>query len=257
MTQARVVRSEYLKFWSLRSNRIMSCVVFLSIIGFAILDVARGVYPAERAGFDSVSPSDGRFAIAGLMLLIVGALQATGEYGTGAARSTFTAVPSRLPVLWAKMIVFAVTVFTVTTIASFIAFFVTQSFLVKYQLNVALDAPGVLRAIIGSGLYLTAVGLVGIAVGWIMRRSAAAISTVAGTWVLLSTLVGLVLPSSARAHVIPYLPDQAGIEIVHQHPDSGVLSPWPDFCVLLGYVAVLTAVAILILRRRDALSESS
>jgi ABC-2 type transport system permease protein len=260
MTQTRVLRSEYAKFWSLRSNRIMACVVFLTIIGIAILEATQSyawVSPADRSTFDSVSPFTVRFLVAGLMLLIVGALWVTGEYGTGAIRSTFTAVPSRLPVVWAKMIVFAVIVFAVTTVASFIAFFLTQSFLAKYHLDVTLDAPGVLRAVIGSGLYFTVLGLVGVAVGWITRRSAVAISAIAGTWIFLPGLVGLVVPLSVQEHVRSYLPDQAGIEIVRQHSYAGVLSPWLNLCVLLGYVVVLTAIAILILRKRDVLSQSS
>ena len=41
-----------------------------------------------------------------LLIGALGVLFVTGEYSTGMIRSTFAAVPKRLPVLWAKLVVF-------------------------------------------------------------------------------------------------------------------------------------------------------
>jgi len=40
-----------------------------------------------------------------LVIGVVGVLAFSGEYGTGMIRATLAVVPSRLPVLWAKLIV--------------------------------------------------------------------------------------------------------------------------------------------------------
>jgi hypothetical protein len=175
----------------------------------------------------------------------------TGEYGTGMVRASLAAVPKRLPVVWAKVAVFASVTFAVTTVASFIAFFIGQALLNSQGIGTTIGAPGVLRAVIGMGLYLTGIGLLGIGIGWIIRNTAGAISTVLG---LLLVLPGIVeaLPTSWGEHIAPYLPSVAGHEIALAHTPPAMLAPWAGFAVLLGYIALVTAIGAYLLQQRDA-----
>ncbi|HJP73144.1 MAG TPA: ABC transporter permease [Pseudonocardiaceae bacterium] len=255
VTQTRVIRSEWVKFWSLDSTRIAIAVAFIGMVGIGILYTAltashwQNVPPGQRALIDPTSASLAGYTIAQLIVGVLGVLVVTGEYGTGMVRASLSAVPKRLPVVWAKMVVFAGITFVVTTVASLLAFFIGQAILNSQGIGTTIGAPGVLRAVIGMGLYLTGVGLLGVGLGWIIRNTAGAVSTVLG---LLLVLPGIVeaLPASWGEHIAPYLPSVAGHEIALVHP--GMLGPWAGFGVLIGYVAVAAGIGAYLLERRDA-----
>ena len=62
-------------------------------------------------------------------IAVLGVLVITGEYSTGMIRASFTAVPKRLPVLWAKAGVFAAVTFVLMLPSVLIAFFASQAIL--------------------------------------------------------------------------------------------------------------------------------
>ena len=66
---------------------------------------------------------------------VLGVLMMSGEYSTGMIRSSLTAVPRRLPVLWGKLAVFAGMIFAVSLVASFISFFLGQALLSSHHLE--------------------------------------------------------------------------------------------------------------------------
>ncbi len=80
---------------------------------------------------------------------------------------------------------------------------------VNHTITVALSQPGVLRAVVGSGLYLTVLGLFALAIGGLIRHTAGAITAVIGMVLVIFPLAGL-LPDSWGAHVHAYLPTVAG-----------------------------------------------
>jgi len=110
-------------------------------------------------------------------------------------RATFAAVPTRLPVLWAKAAVFAVVTLVLMVPTVLVAFLIGQSILTSKHLQTALGSPGVLRAVIGAALFLTIVGLLGIGLGALLRNTAAGISTLFGLLFVLPILVRF-LPTS-------------------------------------------------------------
>jgi ABC-type transport system involved in multi-copper enzyme maturation permease subunit len=117
---------------------------------------------------------------------------------------------------------------------------------------VSLSGPGVTRAVIGAGLYLTVLGLFALAIGTMIRHTAGAISTIIGVVFVLPILSGL-LPGSWGAHINAYLPEQAGTLITHTQQQSGdLLSPWQGFGVLCIWTVLALAVAAYLLERRDA-----
>ncbi len=176
----------------------------------------------------------------------------SGEYSTGSIRSSLTAVPRRLPLLWAKLAVFAGVVFSTMLAASFISFFVGQALLSQHDMDVSLSEPGALRAVVGAALYLTVVGITGLALGTLLRNTAAAISTVVVVFFVIAPLT-LLLPSSWTALFVQYLPSTAGAGLF-----SGTLGvenplpPWTGFAVMCTYAVVLIGLAAWRLRRADA-----
>src|SRR5258708_34986551 len=154
-------------------------------------------------------------------------------------RSSLTAVPRRLPVLWANLGVFAGVVFAVTLVTSFVSFFLGQALLSSEHLGVAISAPGALRSVAGAALYLTVAGMIGMALGGLLRNTAAGISTFVAVFFVIPPLTGL-LPAAWSSHFAQYLPSNAG-EVLYgegnrlAHP----LAPWPRFALLCPSPLVL------------------
>ena len=84
--------------------------------------------------------------IAQLAIGVLGVLVITGEYSTGMIRATMAAVPKRLPVLWAKAIVYGLVVLALATPATLIAFVVGEAILARHNIDIAFSHPGVARA---------------------------------------------------------------------------------------------------------------
>src|SRR5438046_10474258 len=84
---------------------------------------------------------------------------------------------------------------------------------------------GTARAVVGSALYLTAVGLLGLALGALLRGTAGAIAALFGLLYALQ-LVSALLPGRIEDSVYRYLPAPAGIAIAAVRPDPQPLAPW-------------------------------
>jgi ABC-type transport system involved in multi-copper enzyme maturation permease subunit len=257
VTQSRVLASEWVKFRSLRSSYIALAATVVVLVGFGLLfaAVVKSRWPemdlVERARFDPTAVSLRGLYLAQLIVGVLGVLTVSGEYSTGMIRASLSAAPRRLPVLWAKLAVFAVVTFVVTTAGSFVAFFAGQAMLSSQHIQTTLGAPGVLRAVLGTGLYLTVVGMLGVALGWILRHTAGAIGTLFGLLLVLPALASA-LPDSWARHVDPYLPSTAGQALTTVRAEAETLAPWTGFGVFCVYLVVAVVAAVLLLKRRDA-----
>lgn len=194
----------------------------------------------DPAGFNAIDTVFGGVNIAQPTLGVLGVLVISGEYSTGMIRATFGAVPTRLPVLWAKLAVFATVAFTVCLVSSFAAFLGGEAVLGKH--GVALSAPGALRAVFGVALYLTVAGLLGVAFGFIVRNTAGGIAALFGLLIVLHA-VGDLLPTSWQNAVVRYFPSNAGQALYDQHSDKPMMQPWARFGLFVGYLAIAVAIA--------------
>jgi hypothetical protein len=189
--------------------------------------------------------------VAQLAVAVLGVLVITGEYSTGMIRASFTAVPRRLPVLWAKILVYAAVTFALSLPAVLIAFFASQAILSKHDLlQISFSHPGVARSVIGGAVYLTLIGTFALAVGAIVRNTAGGIASFAALFFVIPPLMN-VLPASWNHAISPYLPDAAGRSIFSLTHDANSLAPWPGFWLFLGYTAAAIVIAAVLLVRRD------
>ncbi len=257
VTQYRVLRSEWTKLRSLPSTAWSLLAAVVLIVGFgALYSVVRVTRPprgaANVAAFDPTAVSLSGVQLAQLAIGVLGVLLISGEYATGSIRTSFAAVPGRLPVLWGKAIAFGLTTLVLCAPAVLAAFLVGQSILSAEHLDTTLSDPGAARAVLGSALYLAAVGLLGLGLGAALRNTAGAISALFGLLFGLQIVVGL-LPSSWSDHVYKYLPVPAGTAVTTVHPDpTALLAPWTGLGVFCLYVAVLLGLGAWRLRHRDA-----
>jgi ABC-2 type transport system permease protein len=257
VTQAHVLRSEWTKLWSLRSTRwsLLFAVISMAGLGVLIAAVSMGRWshlsPGDRASFDSIDRSLGGYHLAQLAIGVLGVLVISGEYSTGMIRSSLMAVPRRLPVLWAKIAVFASVTFVLMLASALIAFFAAQSIFTEHHVNVTLSHPHALRTLVGTVLFMTVTGVLCVALGTIIRSTAGAIATFAGLLFVLPGIVDI-LPGEIGESINPYLPSSAGGAIAKAIPDPHTLSPWGGFALYCAYTIVLLAIAAYLLVRRDA-----
>jgi hypothetical protein len=186
-----------------------------------------------------------------IALGVLGVLTTSGEYTTGMIRSTLAAVPRRLPVLWAKAAVYGAVAFTIGVVGVFASFAIAGAVLSGTDAGMSFSDDGVVASLFGVGLYLGLVGVIGVALGALLRSSAGGISALVGTFLLVPGLMSL-LPRSWRTEVTPYLPGNAGESIYALHHAAGSLSAGEGMLVLLGWTALALGGAAYRLKRADA-----
>jgi ABC-2 type transport system permease protein len=256
VSQAGVFRSEWTKLYSLRSTRYALLATAVMTIAFGIIASAVTVSRwgtmslADKATFNPLTTSllGVRFGV--LAIGVLGVLLITGEYTTGMIRSTMTAVPKRLPVLWGKTGVYALVALVITIPAAFIAFFAGQAILSGQHIQIAFSHAGVPGAVLGAAGYLTLAGLFAMGLGAIMRSTAAGIATFAGVMFVIPPLISI-LPSSVANSIDPYLPSNAGQAMMQIGHHANTLSAGAGLAVFAGYVAAVIAAAAVLLARRD------
>jgi ABC-2 type transport system permease protein len=257
VTQLRVIHSEWTKFRSIRST-IWSLLIAIALtIGFsclaAVITVVRWSHMSfeERATRNPITIALIGVNLSQLAIGVLGVLFISNEYSTGMIRATFGAVPRRLPVLWAKIGVFAAVALAVTIPCVLIDFFATQAILGAHQiLKISFTAPGVSRTILGGALYLTVIGILSLGLGAITRNTAGGISVFVAIFFVIPPLMDI-LPTTWNNAISEYLPSSAGRDIFALFHGPHDLSPWPGFALFVGYTAAVIAIAAVLLVRRD------
>jgi len=226
------------------------------------------VVPGPGSGYPSATIEHSLAgAFIGLMVIVVvAAMFFTAEYRRGLIRTTLAATPRRGQVLAAKAVVIGTVAFAAGLAASIVAIALG----VPRERNeglVVLPVPVLteVRVIAGTAALLAVAAIFAVALGAILRRSAAAISIAIVTVVLPFLLSALnILPSGAGAWLLRLTP-AAGLAIQQSIPNypqvtgavsvaggSYPLPPWAGFAVLCGWAAAALALAFVLLRRRDA-----
>ncbi len=255
-----LARSEWTKLRTVRST--MWTIIITVLLGLGVCAIATAetranwstMSPSSIQGFDPISLSLIGTFIAQFAIGVLGVLVVSAEYSTGTVRAVFPAAPHRRSVLLAKILVFTVVAVVVAEFVSFTSFLLGQALLSAPAIHATLATPGALRAVVGCGLYIAALGLLGLGLATIIRHSAAAISTFVGILLILPLLVQA-LPNSIAMNVRRFLPDRIGADMISANGSlhgSDVFSPWVGFLILVGYVIVANVVGAVLLTRRDA-----
>src|SRR5690348_816179 len=183
ITMTGVVRSEWVKFRSLRSSWAAVATSVGLVVGLAVVVTLIAAGQPHSSGLpDRVATRAELGAIlAQLSFGVLAVLVVAGEYGHGTIRNSLAAVPRRLPVLWAKVAVVGAVTFTAAIVSSFGGFLLAQ---VLWQAHsrapVSVGDDHVLRILFGTAAYLTGTALVALAIGALLRRPAAGITVTIG-----------------------------------------------------------------------------
>jgi ABC-2 type transport system permease protein len=266
-----VVSSEWIKLRTLRSTVWCYLIIIVVTIGLALLLAAssrssagpRGgaaaALPGQAAWLQVTTPGIG---LAQLVVAVLGALVITGEYGTGMIRSTFAAVPTRLPAVVAKALVLGVSTFIVSLVALIAAALVTAPFMPDKGVTPDFGDWHIWWALVGGAGYLAFIALLSFSIGALIRNSAGGIAASLGFILVVPTIVsifasvtqadwvrnlGSFLPSDAGGRMYAYVTDAAV-----KSTDLIVLTPWQGALVLAAWIVLLFTIAAVLIKRRDA-----
>lgn len=200
-----------------------------------------------------------------IVIVVVATLMITTEYRYGLIRGTLSASTRRGRVLAAKAVVLGGVTFTTSLFGTAVGVPLWLRLVRGLGIYVFPATPGVLlRAEVGTAAVLAVAAVLALGVGTILRRSAAAVSTVVVVTVLpyLLALIPFLPPSLAQwlTRVTPAaalavqqtLTRYPQVDSVYT-PANGYypLPPWAGLAVLCGYTALTLALAAVLLRRRD------
>jgi len=214
-----------------------------------------------------VRPDDGRsgswvvvsgFVLAQLGFLLLGALVATSEYTTGTARTTFVAVPRRLTVLGAQVLVTAAAALLTALAALGAAYLATVSARAGDAPALDLSVPGTSRALLGFVVVSAAVALLGLGLGALLRRPADALVTGVVLVIFADHLLGMfpgrvtdtlrALLPSAGTRLLQDDAALAGLDAATHGPRLGL---WGGGVVVVAWVLVALGAAAYRLRHHD------
>jgi ABC-2 type transport system permease protein len=253
----RVLLSEWTKLRSVRSTKWSLAVGFLLTIAFPVVfsfvtsSHWGSMSPHERADRHPLDIALAGVHVAQLAIAVLGVLLISAEYSTGSIRSTFTAVPKRLPVLWAKLLDYAVVSIVLMVPAVLVSFFASQAILARHDiLQISFTQAGVARSVLGGALYVMLVGIFALAIGAIVRNTAGGIAAFAAIFFVLPPLM-FVLPTSWNNAISQYLPSNAGRQLFALQHAAHTLTPLHGGLVFVAYCAAAILIAAVLLVRRD------
>lgn len=246
-----LLSAEWTKLRSVRSTYLtLGLTVLISVGGGAAIAASVGGAVSEgrwHGVYDPTAASFYALPFAQLALAVAGVLAASSEYSTGTIRTSLTAVPRRARFLAAKVIVFALVALAVSEVTTFCCFFAAQPILARNAAHATLGQPHVVRAVIGTGIDLALIGLLGLALGVLLRRAAPAIAVI---------VVLLFIPSQATdalpAWLQKYLPTLAGTQISNVIPAHNALPAWAGLGLMAAFTAAMLTCALLRLCATDA-----
>jgi ABC-2 type transport system permease protein len=256
MAATQVVRSEWTKIRSVASTvwTLGLAVVVTIALGMLISALSKSEFDTmdrqDQLTFDPTFTSFAGMSLGQLAMIVFGVLVVANEYSSGMIRTSLAAVPRRGTFLAGKVAVATVLALVVSMATSFAAFFLGQMML--GDLKASLGDDGVLRAVIGGGLYMTLIAVFSMGVAAMLRSPMLSLGILMPFFFLISNILGSV---DVTKKVGRFLPDQAGSKIMEVVPpldDDTPYGPWGGLGIMVLWVVAALLGGYLVLKRRDA-----
>ncbi|MFG3253066.1 ABC transporter permease subunit [Streptomyces sp. NPDC048172] len=252
---SRVLRSEWTKVRSVRSTVWTLAIAVVVTVGLGALicvltnNEFDDMSTRDQLTFDPTYVSFAGMGLGQLAMIAFGVLVVSAEYSTGMIRNSLGAVPQRGTFLLCKVIVVGLLVLVVGMVTSFVTFFLGQSLLGDHGASLGDD--GVLRAVIGGGLYMTLIALFSVGIAFILRSPLLTFGILMPWFFLVANILGSV---SATKKVAQYLPDQAGTAVMSVVPETldRPYGPWEGLLIMVAWTVVALVAGYVVLKRRDA-----
>jgi ABC-2 type transport system permease protein len=262
-TFPRVLNAEFIKFRTLLSTMILLAATAAVIVGVGALAAwgigqalqASGSNPqrsaalAAQGDIAASAPSAG-VSFAQLILGSLAVLIISSEFTTGMARSTFTAVPRRIPAFVAKLIVVVVSAFLVTAVSLFLSGLLAVPIFDQYGHTLDVSSAHYYRTLLINSAYVAAVAAIGLALGALLRNSAGGIMALVGIFFVLPIALQIIQGDFVK-ELRKFIPDNtlAPMTAAEHVPDT--LEAWQAALVLGAWVVVPLVLAGILLKKRD------
>ncbi|KAB1144553.1 ABC transporter permease subunit [Streptomyces luteolifulvus] len=256
MAAIQVVRSEWTKIRSVASTvwTLSIAVVVTLALGMLISALSKSEFDNlsrnERLSFDPTFISFAGMTLGQLAMIVFGVLVVSNEYSTGMIRTSLAAVPQRGTFLFSKIAVATGLALVVGMVTSFATFVLGQAMLGSHRASIS--DQGVLRAVIGGGLYMTLIAVFSMGVAAMLRSPMLSLGILMPFFFLISNILGNV---PATRKVGRFLPDQAGsriMQVVTPVDDDTPYGPWGGLGIMLLWVLAALVGGYAVLKRRDA-----
>lgn len=251
-----VLQSEWTKIRTVRSTVWTLALAFIVTVAFsaiicAVVNSQFKTFSAdEKLTFDATGTSFAGIVLGQLALVVFGVLVIASEYSSGMIRTSLAAVPQRASFYFSKVAVAGALALVVGMATSFISFFLGQSLLGSHKASIG--DPGVLRAVFGTGLYMTLLVLFCVGVATMLRSPMLGLGILMPFFFLVSPILSAVPKVKT---VAKYFPDQAGRQIttvVQAGDNSAPYGPWAGFAIMAAWVVAALLGGYLVLKNRDA-----
>ncbi|MFC7220821.1 ABC transporter permease subunit [Streptomyces polyrhachis] len=253
-----VLESEWTKIRTVASTKwTLAAVLLITLgVGIALSAVTNALFDDmsenERATFDPTFVSFSGMILGQLAMIVFGVLVVGTEYSSGMIRTSLQAVPRRGLFYASKVAAASALALVVGMLTSFLTFFACQAVLGGHRTSIG--EPGVLRAVVGGGLYLMLIAMLAMGVTAMLRSSMLALGILMPLMFLVSPILAAV-PGAKK--VARYLPDQAGSKIMQVVPgamdsDEVPYGPWGGLGIMALWVAAALIGGYLVLKNRDA-----
>jgi hypothetical protein len=249
----RALKAEWTKLRTIPSTWRTVAMTVAAAIGFSAIATAvqasswATMTAQQRQSFDPTSTSLTGMWVAAVILGALGVRSVAAEYSTGMVRTTFTAMPARRLVLAAKAATAAVFVFPLALACDLVSFELGQRILAGKHIQVAIDHPGTLQALVFGAVAVSLVTVVGVGLSGVIRHTAGAVTTLA-MLILGGAILGQMLPAGLRQYV-PGIAVQAAVTV---HRSVGLLRPGTALLALAAYAVIAVTAASVRMAARDA-----
>jgi ABC-2 type transport system permease protein len=256
---ARAVTAEWTKIRAVRSTPWTLLLAFFLSVGLSYVVglIFRGSFshlpPGQRTQFDPLFATFYSLTLGQLPLAVFGVLVMSSEYTSGTIRMSLVAVPRRGVFYVSKIAACALVALGFSLLTVIITFFTAQAALGVH--STSLEGHGSAQAAVGACLYLTLLCLFSMGLAAILRSSARALGILLPLLFLGSQGLGNIPKLKT---VTQYLPDQAGMVIMHLAGPPGDprfsrgYGPWTGMGILVLWTAAVLLCGYLALARRDA-----
>ena len=259
----RVLNAEFIKFRTLLSTLILLASTAAVIVGVGALaawgigqalqsssaDPRRSAALAAQGDIAASAPSAG-ISFAQLILGSLAVLIISSEFTTGMARSTFTAVPKRIPAFAAKLVVVIAAAFLATAASLYVAGLVAVPILDQYGVTLDVSSAHYFRTLLVNSAYVAAVAAIGLALGALLRNSAGGIMTLVGIFFVLPIALQIIQGDFVK-ELRKFIPDNTLAPMTAKEHLPDTLEAWQAALVLGAWVVIPLVLAGVLLKKRD------
>lgn len=251
-----LLAAEWIKQRSLRSTYVALVLGLALVLGSAVVSGRHlRLSPLGRATYDPLVMAFGTNVWGTLMFgaACLGAMTIASEYASGLIHATFVAVPDRRRVVSAKAgVVIALTGGFGVVVAP-LSLGATRAVLAHADVHVPLSYPGTWQAVIVSALILPVCGLIGMAIGALVRHVASAIIAIVALQVLPAMFVKPSTSAGWLTHVSAAIPEHAWLALAgssdtHHLALPGATTAW---LVLAAWTLGSLVLAAVLVSRRE------